>query len=82
VRLTAGRPRNKPARDHMSIDERIEKAETGKVQEAVNRGIVRPPFVYLCAIVMGILRVNPRHSSRSRLERGQVRRLVVTSFEL
>jgi hypothetical protein len=52
VRLTAGRPRNKPARDHMSIDERIEKAETGKVQEAVNRGIVRPPFVYLCAIVM------------------------------
>ena len=39
----------------MASDERSEKAEIGKVQDVANLGIVRPPFVYLCAIVLGLL---------------------------
>jgi hypothetical protein len=39
----------------MASDERSEKAETGMVPEVANLGIVRPPFVYLCAIVLGLL---------------------------
>ena len=39
----------------MASDERREKAETGMMPEVANLGIVRPPFVYLCAIVLGLL---------------------------
>lgn len=39
----------------MASDERSEKAETGRVSEVANLGIVRPPLVYLCAIVLGLL---------------------------
>ncbi len=39
----------------MPSDERSEKAETGMVPEVAYLGIVRPPFVYLCAIVLGLL---------------------------
>ena len=35
--------------------ERDEKTGTGKVGEVANLGIIRPPFVYLCAIVVGVL---------------------------
>ena len=39
----------------MSGNEHNEKAETGTVPQVANLGIVRPPFVYLCAIVLGLL---------------------------
>ena len=39
----------------MASDERSEKAETGRVPEVANLGIIRPPFVYLCAIALGLL---------------------------
>ena len=37
----------------MTSDERSEKAETGI--RVANRGIVRPPIVYPCAIILGLL---------------------------
>jgi protein-S-isoprenylcysteine O-methyltransferase Ste14 len=43
------------SRDRMASDERNEKAETGAAQDVANLGIVRPPLVYLCAIVPGLL---------------------------
>ena len=39
----------------MARDERSEKAETGRVPEAANLGIMRPPLVYLGAIALGLL---------------------------
>ena len=39
----------------MSSDQRNGKAEAGTVPQVANLGIVRPPFVYLCAIVLGLL---------------------------
>jgi protein-S-isoprenylcysteine O-methyltransferase Ste14 len=39
----------------MSGDQRNEKAETGALPQVANLGIVRPPFVYLGAIVLGLL---------------------------
>jgi protein-S-isoprenylcysteine O-methyltransferase Ste14 len=41
----------------MSIpnDGRSEKAEADKVADVANRGIIRPPFVFLCAIITGVL---------------------------
>jgi protein-S-isoprenylcysteine O-methyltransferase Ste14 len=36
-------------------DKRSEKAETGIVPEVANLGIIRPPFVYLGAIALGVL---------------------------
>jgi protein-S-isoprenylcysteine O-methyltransferase Ste14 len=39
----------------MGSDARSEKAETGLVPDVANLGIVRPPFVYLCAIALGLL---------------------------
>lgn len=39
----------------MASDERSKKAETGMVPAVANRGIVRPPFVYLSAIALGLL---------------------------
>jgi protein-S-isoprenylcysteine O-methyltransferase Ste14 len=39
----------------MPSDEHSKKAETGVGPEVANLGIVRPPFVYLCAIVLGLL---------------------------
>jgi protein-S-isoprenylcysteine O-methyltransferase Ste14 len=39
----------------MGSDERSEKTETGMMPEVANLGIVRPPFVYLCAIALGLL---------------------------
>lgn len=39
----------------MASDERREKAETGVVPEVANLGIMRPPLVYLGAIVLGLL---------------------------
>src|SRR6266511_4288844 len=39
----------------MASDESSEKAETGRVPDAANRGIIRPPFVYLGAIALGLL---------------------------
>jgi protein-S-isoprenylcysteine O-methyltransferase Ste14 len=39
----------------MASDERSEKTETGRVPKAANLGIVRPPLVYLCGIVLGLL---------------------------
>lgn len=34
----------------MASDDRSEKAETGMVPQVANRGIMRPPLVYLGAI--------------------------------
>jgi protein-S-isoprenylcysteine O-methyltransferase Ste14 len=39
----------------MASDERSEKAETGPVPEVANLGIIRPPFVYLGVIALGLL---------------------------
>ncbi|MBW4623101.1 MAG: isoprenylcysteine carboxylmethyltransferase family protein [Cyanosarcina radialis HA8281-LM2] len=39
----------------MTSEDRSDKAETGMVPEAANIGIVRPPFVYLGAIALGLL---------------------------
>ncbi|MDZ4878189.1 MAG: hypothetical protein CLLPBCKN_007624 [Chroococcidiopsis cubana SAG 39.79] len=39
----------------MTSDDRSNKVETGMVPEAANIGIVRPPFVYLGAIALGLL---------------------------
>jgi len=39
----------------MANDDRSEEAEAGTVPEAANLGIVRPPLVYLGAIVLGLL---------------------------
>ncbi|MGL4621346.1 MAG: methyltransferase family protein [Chroococcidiopsis sp.] len=39
----------------MASDDRSEKAETGMMLEVANSGIVRPPFVYLGAIALGLL---------------------------
>lgn len=39
----------------MASDERSDKAETGKVPEVANLGIIRPPFVYLAVIALGLL---------------------------
>src|SRR5262245_2742912 len=39
----------------MAYDNRSEKAETGIVPEVANLGIVRPPFVYLGAVALGLL---------------------------
>jgi protein-S-isoprenylcysteine O-methyltransferase Ste14 len=39
----------------MASDDRSEKAETGMAPQAANLGIIRPPFVYLGAIALGLL---------------------------
>src|SRR5262245_26994814 len=39
----------------MASDNRGEKAETGMVPQVANLGIIRPPFVYLGAIALGLL---------------------------
>jgi protein-S-isoprenylcysteine O-methyltransferase Ste14 len=39
----------------MANDERRAKAETGRVPEAANLGILRPPLVYLNAIALGLV---------------------------
>ena len=39
----------------MASDERSEKAETGIVPQVANLGIMRPPFVYLGAIALGLV---------------------------
>ena len=39
----------------MASDGRSDKAETGMVPEVANPGIMRPPFVYLGAITLGLL---------------------------
>lgn len=39
----------------MAGDDRSEKAEAGRVPEVANVGIVRPPWVYLGAIALGLL---------------------------
>jgi protein-S-isoprenylcysteine O-methyltransferase Ste14 len=39
----------------MSGNERNEKAQTDTALQVANLGIVRPPFVYLCAIALGLL---------------------------
>ena len=39
----------------MASDDRSEKAETGMVPQVANLGIIRPPFVYLGAIALGLL---------------------------
>ena len=39
----------------MTNDDRSDKAETGMVSEAANLGIMRPPWVYLGAIALGLL---------------------------
>lgn len=39
----------------MASDDRSEKAGTGTVPQVANRGIMRPPLVYLGAIVLGLL---------------------------
>jgi len=41
--------------DDMSGDQRNEKTETGSVSQVANLGMVRPPFVYLGAIILGLL---------------------------
>jgi hypothetical protein len=46
-RLTKGEP--------MASDDRSDKAETGMVPEVANLGIMRPPFIYLRAIALGLL---------------------------
>jgi len=39
----------------MASDDRSEKAETGMVPEVANLGIIRPPFVYLGSLALGLL---------------------------
>ncbi len=39
----------------MKSDDRIDKAKTGMVPEVANFGIMRPPFIYLSAIALGLL---------------------------
>jgi protein-S-isoprenylcysteine O-methyltransferase Ste14 len=39
----------------MTSDDRGEKAETGMVHQVANLGIIRPPFVYLGAIALGLV---------------------------
>jgi protein-S-isoprenylcysteine O-methyltransferase Ste14 len=39
----------------MASDDRSDKAETSMVPEVANLGIMRPPFVYLGAIALGLL---------------------------
>lgn len=39
----------------MASDDRSDKAETGMVPEVANPGIMRPPFVYLGALALGLL---------------------------
>jgi protein-S-isoprenylcysteine O-methyltransferase Ste14 len=39
----------------MASDDRSDKAETGTVPEVANLGTMRPPFVYLGAIALGLL---------------------------
>lgn len=39
----------------MANDEHSKKAETGMVPEVANFGIMRPPFIYLGTIVLGLL---------------------------
>ena len=39
----------------MASDDRSEKAEAGMVPQGANLGIIRPPFVYLGAIVLGLV---------------------------
>jgi protein-S-isoprenylcysteine O-methyltransferase Ste14 len=39
----------------MASDDRSEKAKTGRVPRVANRGIMRPPFIYLGAIALGML---------------------------
>ena len=39
----------------MASDDRSEKAETGMVPDVANRGILRPPLVYLGAIALGLV---------------------------
>ena len=39
----------------MASDDRSEKAETGMVPQVANLGLIRPPFVYLGAIALGLL---------------------------
>jgi hypothetical protein len=39
----------------MASADRSDKAETGMVPEVANLGIMRPPFVYLGAIALGLL---------------------------
>jgi protein-S-isoprenylcysteine O-methyltransferase Ste14 len=39
----------------MARDDRREKAETGRVPEGANLGIMRPPLVYLGAMALGLL---------------------------
>lgn len=39
----------------MATDDRGDKAETGMVPEVANPGIMRPPFIYLGAIALGLL---------------------------
>ena len=39
----------------MAREDRREKAETGRVPEVANLGIMRPPLVYLGAIALGLL---------------------------
>jgi protein-S-isoprenylcysteine O-methyltransferase Ste14 len=39
----------------MTSDDRSDKAETGMVSEVANLGIMRPPWVYLGAIALGLL---------------------------
>ena len=39
----------------MASDDRSEKGETGTVPEVANLGIMRPPFIYLGAIALGLL---------------------------
>ncbi len=39
----------------MASDDRSDKAETGMVSEVANPGIMRPPFVYLGAMALGLL---------------------------
>jgi protein-S-isoprenylcysteine O-methyltransferase Ste14 len=39
----------------MASDDRSEKAETGMVPQVANLGIIRPPFVYLGSLALGLL---------------------------
>jgi protein-S-isoprenylcysteine O-methyltransferase Ste14 len=39
----------------MATDDHSEKAERGRVPEVANLGIIRPPFVYLGAIALGLV---------------------------
>src|SRR5437899_7667363 len=41
--------------DHMASHERSDESETGTAPAIANRGIIRPPLVYLSAIVLGLL---------------------------